>query len=77
MYNRSDVNKTTTERNGIKAPKPGTISAKIWKWCDQLNKLKTLPKHKIRARVKEKAYNAGILKSTATTQFQRWKTFNG
>jgi hypothetical protein len=55
-------------KNGITRPKTGTTCAKIFDLAD---------KHKERAPVLEAAEKLGINAATATTQYGKWRVYNG
>lgn len=73
---RSDYLGEAEVRNGIKKPKPGTITAIVWTLCKNISKMKSIARHKVRKKVIEEAVKKGILASTANTQYQRWVKFN-
>lgn len=65
----------TVKENGVAQPREGTLSASIWDICNSLyaqgNKTPT------RAEVVGQSVEAGINKSTATTQYGRWVKHKG
>lgn len=60
-------------QNGVRRPKKGTKTGRIWEICDELNKGGGIT----RALVAERATSEGLAKSTATIQFQKWREYMG
>lgn len=61
-------------KNGVTRPKEGTLTGQVWAIADAISRQKKAPAR--RAEVIEKATAEGINKSTATTQYGRWRVYN-
>lgn len=71
------------EANGVKRPKPGTICAEIWDWCDRTQAGTPASEGVAEVpgvRPEAKALRAALPArddTTKTVQFYRWRKFNG
>ena len=63
------------EENGVRQPREGTVTGKVWKICDQVTGRKKRPA--TRAEVLEKTAEAEINDATAKTQYGQWCRFHG
>lgn len=61
------------ENNGIRRPKPGTITGKLWDLFDQLSRDTGVPATIGDAMKKSE----GTADATVRTQYARWRKFNG
>lgn len=62
------------EQNGLSRPSKG-VTARIWEICDGL--VKSLKRNPTREEVLTPALAEGINFATASTQYARWRQFNG
>ncbi len=67
--------KTKIEQNGITRPGPGTSTGKVWDIADKISAKLKAPAP--RADVLKEAETAGINAATASTQYGKWRKFNG
>jgi len=64
------------ERNGIRRPRAGTMTGRVWEIADEISEAKGEPaqrKEVIDVYVDQEGGNP----STCTTQFGRWRKFHG
>lgn len=66
-------------QNGQRQPKPGTICASIWAWCEAQNNAGVRPEVKaLRAALGMGGVGGGTADhTTCTVQFYAWRRFNG
>lgn len=62
-------------QNDVTKPRDGTGSAKVWEIADKISKATKAPA--TRGAVMEAAEKAGVNPATASTQYGRWRQFNG
>jgi len=67
--------KTKIEQNGITRPGPGTSTGKVWDIADKISAKLKAPAP--RADVLKEAEASGINAATASTQYGKWRKFNG
>ena len=69
------VNETKDAKNGITRPQGTGATGKVWLIADKLSKKMKAPVP--RAQVMEAALIEGVNPATISTQYQRWRVYNG
>jgi len=63
------------EQNGVRRPKPGTATGRVWEIADELSKEQESPA--ARADVLKAFEGEGGNSATGATQYGRWRKFHG
>ena len=66
---------TMPEQNGIRRPKPGSVTGNLWEIFDSISEKNNAPA--TIAESLETARNRKINDATTRTQYARWRSFNG
>lgn len=77
---KRNVSNQMPEQNGVRMPRPGTQSAKIWKLADQLTaKLRKKDPSAVTpiAPILDKMREVGVSDLNTRNQYSRWRKFNG
>lgn len=63
------------EQNGVRRPKPGTATGRVWEIADEVSEAKGAPA--VRAEVLDVYVSEGGNPATGATQYNRWRKFHG